>query len=341
MYEFKTINALIARMIQQQNSSQARNAFNEGLTTAKIWRAIQSFAVTSLKEDSYQILPREDNILAATPELVACGSDIPVVSGNYVSDPVYYNPFKKRIAIQLCKSKCGPQTFEGKFNEAEKEGGASFGKLLESVFWRGDGVKPGITQTVGSEFSNLSTTNYADLDTQDAIQIANLFSMLSWGMTDPVFYHGPITAELLGWRSQSSTGDTCGDVWTCMVNQLAARFGESDAGLRSRFQSIAQFDHMTGIDSNAPTDPHATIMVIDRAYSRMGISDVEIGSTWNDGADIANSERAMYLTTPQILKMGAVRFAFGFLDHTKIITAEGGRYGDDGIPTVTVPTPLV
>lgn len=341
MYRFNSSAALAARMNSFQSSAQARAAFDEGFQSIPIWNLFTAFDITSLERDEYSIEQREQEILTTKPEPVSCGADIPLVGGNYVNDPIEYVPSAHRLGLQLCKSKCGPEDFEDKFLQAEREAGAGFGKFMEQLTWFGDAFNPGLTRTTGVEVMNATGTDYENLDTKDPVQIANFFSMLAHNMDNPFFYLGPVTLELIGWRMLSSTGDSCNQVWSCVIDTLAQRLGETPAETSARFVQMTAFDYMTGIDPNAATTSYPALMVIDQANMRMGASGEEIGEAMVTSHDFAEAIREMWFTSPQVLKRGSLKFVFNIVTQQKVADRTGSRYGPSGAPTITVPVPLI
>ncbi len=241
----------------------------------------------------------------------------------------------------MCKDKCGPENFLEKLYKAEKELGAGFGKLMEQLFWAGDGFQGGITRLPGMQLFGAAGTPYANLNTKDAVEIANFFSAQLHGTTNPRIFIGPIQQELLGWRSQG-TGDNCSEVWACIIKTLARRFNETEAATQARFVTLDALDFFTGINPNAAGQQLPTIMIIDRPHVRMGASASEIvGSALAVDHDFVEAPRSMAFTTPQVTREGAVRFAFGHISLTDAQARIGTRYLNRGVPAVTVPTPIV
>jgi len=340
MFRFNSSVALAARMNSFQSSSQARAAFDEGFQSIPIWNLFTPFDITTLERDEYNIMQREREILTTKPEPVSCGADIPVVKGNYTREPVEYVPSAHRLAIEMCRLKCGPETFEEKFLEAETEGGAGFGKFMEQLTWFGDSFNPGLTRTTGVEIMNAVGTDWADLDTKDPIQIANFFTMISHNMDNPFFYMGPVMLELIGWRMLSSTGDSCNQVWSCVLDALGQRLGETREQVSRRFVQMTAFDYMTGIDPNAPATSYPTLMVIDQDHMRMGVSGEVVGAARDVNHDIAEATREMWFTSPQVRKYGSLKFVFGLVAQQKVADRTGSRYGPAGAPSIIVPVPL-
>lgn len=340
MYKFNSSTALAARMQSYQNSAAARNAFDEGFQAIPVWNLFTAFDITSLERDEYNIMQREQEILTTTPEPISCGADIPVVKGGYAREPIEFIPSGHRLALEMCKMKCGPEDFELKFQQAEREAGAGFGKFMEQLVWYGDSFNAGLTRTTGVEITDGSTGPYANLDTLNPVEIANFFSMISYNMDDPYFYIGPVMLELIGWRMLSSTGDSCNEVWSCILGTLGQRLGETPEQVSSRFVTMAAFDCMTGIDNANPGTSYPTLMVIDKANMRMGASGEDLGDAMAINHDIAETVREMYFTAPQVLKYGSLKFVFNLVEEAKVIARTGSRYGAAGKPSITVPTPL-
>lgn len=338
-YNFNSSATLANRMNVTQTTAPARAAFDEGFQSIPIWNILSAFDITSLERDSYIIQKREPEILTTMPEIMSCGQDIPVVNGNPEGRPVWYVPSRHRIAIQMCKDKCSPQTFQDQFLQAEREAGAGFGKLMEQLFWGGDGIQNGITRMPGLELFGAAGTPFANLHTKNAVEIANFFSAQIHGMDDPRMYMGPIMLELLGWREQDP--QNCSEVWMCVLTTLSRRFNETVEQTNARFTTIPAFDFMTGIDPLNPNNPYSALMIVDRAFTRMGVSNEELGVAISNGHDFAETTRAMYLTTPQATREGAVRFSFGQIPQAEIAAQVGTRYGSSGAPAVTVQTPIV
>lgn len=341
MYSFQSSRALEARINAAQTSAAARNAFDEGFQSIPVWNILSAFDITTMERDSYTIEKREPEILTTIPELQSCGQDIPVVSGNPEGRPVWFTPSKYRMALKMCKDKCGPEDFNEKLLQAEREAGAGFGKVMEQLFWAGDGFQGGITRLPGLELFGAQGTPYANLNTKNAVEIANFFSMQIHGMDDPRMYLGPIQQELLGWRQQG-TGDNCSEIWQCLMQTLSRRFNETPEATAARFVTIDAFDFITGIDPNNAGDQLPTIMFIDRENARMGASaNEEVGTAMAIGHDFVEAPRSMAFTTPQARKEGAVRFAFGHIDLADAQAQVGTRFGNRGVPAVSVPTPIV
>jgi len=340
MYRFISSTALAARMNSYQNSAAARAAFDRGFQMIPIWNLFNAFDITSLERAEYNIEQREPEVLTTMPEPVTCGADIPVVKGNYVREPIEYVPSAHRLAIEMCRLKCGPEDFEEKFQKAEEEGGAGFGKFMEQLTWFGDAFNPGLTRTTGVEIMDAQGTEYEDLHTKNPVEIANFLSMISYNMTNPYFYMGPVMRELLGWRMLSSTGDSCNQVWTCVLDTFSQRLGETPQQVAARFIDMSAFDYMTGIDPNNPTTSYPTLMVIDKDFIRMGASGEELTTALPKGHDLAETVREMHFTSPQVLKYGSLKFVFGLVPQQAVADRTGSRYGPSGAPSIIVPTPL-
>lgn len=341
MINFASSIALAARINSYQNSSAARSKFDEGFQSIPVWNLFTAFDITSLERDEYNIMQREPEILTGKPEPMSCGADIPIVSGNWVREPIEFIPATHRLALEMCKLKCGPDTFERKFGEAEKEAGAGFGKVMEQLVWFGDSFNPGLTRTTGVEVLDAIGTPYENLHTQDPVEIANFFSMISYNMDNPIFYMGPVMLEVLGWRMLSSTGDSCNQVWSCVLDTLSMRRGETVAQVSARFVNMTAFDYMTGINPNAAGTSYPTLMVIDKDHMRMGASANEIiTQAIHVGHDFAQTTRMMSFTSPQVRKYGSLKFVFGLVPQQVVVDRAGTRYGPSGAPTIIVPTPL-
>lgn len=340
MIKFISSLALAARMNSYQSSAAARAKFDEGFQSIPIWNMLNAFDITSLARDEYDIKQREDEILTTRPDPVSCGANIPVVGGNYTREPIEFVPSAHRIAIKMCRLKCGPETFEGKFQTAEKECGASFGKFMEQLTWFGDAFNPGLTRTTGVEIMDATGTTYENLHQKNPIEIANFLSMISYNMTDPVFHMGPVMRELIGWRMLSETGDTCNQVWSCVLDTFSQRFGETPQQIAARFIDMSAFDFMSGIDPNSNAASYPTLLVMDRQNLRMGITDEELGFAIHVGHDFAETIRLMHFTSPQVLKYGSLKFVFGLVPQQAVADRVGSRYGPRGAPSIIVPTPL-
>lgn len=338
-WKYNCVNEMLTAMGTAQRSASSRNAFNMGLASAPIWNTINLFNVMDTKRDSYEVEYCNDEIITTLPEVDSCGSDLPLIGDMGERDVMYFSPIKRGVAIDFCKEKCDKNTLAEKLVEKEKQAGVGFGKLAEQMFWQGNGLdEKGITGNKYTQYMDLSAhPKYSDLSVIDATGMANFFSSLIFGMDKPNIYVGAITMELLGWRSQSD--DNCTELWDCTVKHLATRLGRTPDQVQSMFIVKESFDCMIGIDALAPTDKDAVIMAVDRDRVRLGVGGLEIGCPYSVGEDMGYTSRKMYMTAPQITKLGAVKFAYNFIDHNKIVECENGRYDCKGGQTcVTVPT---
>ena len=339
-YNNRCVSSLLTQMNTAQNSAQARNAFTEGLLNSSIWDKIGRRTLNETGRFPYDFAPKQESIQTVIPEPDSCGSNPIALLGGNESTTQYQYADRYKLNLRLCKDDCKDEaTVLSKIIEQERQVGAGFGLLLDSMFWNGNAAGgAGIFYGKGASRRNLTTTAFNALNNADATTLANFFSQIMANKDDPCIYLGSATLELLGWRALNSA-DGCSELWDCVINTLANRLNQTPDQIRARFRTFDDLDHVTGIDPVALADAHSVIIVIDKDAVEMGTSDSpELGCPFPEGEDIGVVSRKMILTSPIITKDCAIEFIFGFIDVNDVNAQADAKYCDQSDrPKLVVP----
>lgn len=343
-WDYTCIDTFKADVNSIQNNRASRDSFARGVLKGSVFLQKlrgNTFNVDSETRDKYEFEEACETLITVMPTMVSCGADTNLLPEQGELPPVWFTPFVRQIAMDACKTECKKDSLAEYIQKKEYRAGVSFGKLFDQVFLYGmpEVGEPGITQCAGTEIVNFSLNDsFNELYTADPNTIANFFSYITHGMESPKICMGSTALEQIGYRAMSTTGDTCGDLWNCVVSLMQNRGMSSDI-----ISTSSMWDHVTGIDPNAPDDTHSLIWVYDEDYIGIGLQANEVVECpYNLGGDIVQSIRKLHMTSPQIRKDGASRWVFGFADHDKIVQLEGDRNKKCGQDIgITVPTPVI
>lgn len=330
-----------------QNSSTLRDSFQSGIMDGSIFfnkLGDFTFDIGDTMRREYMIEQMCRTVISTMPAMTSCGADLPLVGKQADFPPQYFSAFEQGVELEACRTACGKDTLIEDLAKQEKSAGAGFGQLIDQVFLYGMPSLgyAGITGLAGNHLMDLENhATYGDLTgaDPDANALANYFMYITHGMTNPVICMGSAAMELIGYRKMSQTGDSCGNLWTCVESLLASRGGSNIV-----FDVDPMFDFVTGIN---PADPEATNSVMwayDRGQIRMGLESNESRDcSITKGHDIVAAQRKMHMTGPQIRKLGSSRWIYNFIDQSKIEDSVGDRYkmmcGEN--PSFTVATPII
>lgn len=344
-WKYKCVRQFAADIESIQNNQAQRDAFMAGFMKGSVmYPKVQAmtFNVDRAERDSYEIEDECDVIVTTEPMLDHCGADVNLLPEQEYERPIYFTPFMMSVAMDACKSKCSKDTLAEYINKREYKAGVAFGRLFDRVFFLGmpEVGERGITQQPGTKLYDMSmNAKFNGLNTADPNAIANFFTYITHGMSNPRICMGSSAYELIGLRVLSTTGDTCSDVWDCAIERLNNRMGRDS---RSIFEFNPIWDHITGIDPAATADEKTVLWVYDADYIKMGLQDdEEVSCVITKGHDIAESKRSMHMSTPHITRMNASRWVYNFVDQAEVVATEGERYQRCGQIGLTVPTPIV
>lgn len=308
-----------------------------------VWDFVQTFNITGRVQPNgelwtYDFYPTVETGVTTDTTIVSCGADTNYVEDIFVKDEVPYLADHNELAFMMCREKCAnEQSFLNEFYSKEYNTGLGFYSLFSRKFWNGTTSSPSIFNGTGKNevvYYDFEGTGYSDLNTADASTLASFFMQKIDNNISPVIFLGPVTAELMGWRQQG-TGDTCSEVWACMLSMMANRMNVSIDTVRGYFQTNPIFDNVTGIDINAPTNADSVVMVMDRSKLYMGVNSVERTPAFAIKDDQAHTRRQMWTTGLQKRSEKAVVFGFNFIDHALVLDRIGNRYDPNPIPSLT------
>ncbi len=314
-WEFNCIEDMVRAARSAQTSAEQRNAFLMGMNKASTMMGrLQGslFNVDNQVRQMYRMEERCETVIANLPKPYHCGVDLPIAKSRRKTPPVYFTPFILGNALEACRTECEEGTFNEYMAEQEKSAGAGFGVDFDNVFWHGatDVGQKGFTSLYGNLFYDMAEGGncYSDLCEASPNQMVNTFRSMVRGLNNAHIVMGEAAMEAIAYRDMSTTGDTCGNIWTCVMDLMR------QTGLNITFIVDPAFDRITGLFPNDPDKTGSVMWAYDPEFIRMGVqSNEDLGCPFAESSDIMTSARFMHFSGPQIRRYGSSRFFMNFM----------------------------